>query len=354
MIAAMVDFVRLWLAWITHAGPLAPVLTHGRYARWFPRGIGFDQAADHAAFAWVAIRKTRANEVPRDILAAAALNRTCRHENARFLLLGPADPGARRSDFLDRLVAGAAKLATDSATPMFEPEPIPSAGTGATRAVVVSTYRRPKALERSLPQIAALGAPVLVVDDGSDDVSAAENRRLAEQAGARYLHLPQNRGVAAAINVGVAYWLADPGIAWISYFQDDVDVASDLFDVLADYEDPAGRPLMTGHDSPEHDAVEQRTENGRTLSEKTNSTGMHLHAHRDYWDAVLPVPARYLAAPKAGRGGSGADAWVVKRAPRSVVARGGRILCVGGMVTTFALRAEDSTWDNQHILDAAR
>lgn len=34
-------------------------------------------------------------------------------------------------------------------------------------AILMTTYRRPHCLRRSLPQIAALGRPILVVDDGS-------------------------------------------------------------------------------------------------------------------------------------------------------------------------------------------
>ena len=338
----MVDFLHAWLFVLLRGGRGGRVVTNVKYAPWF----GGAAVGDGADARWAVFRKTRINEVPLDLVSRLGRDFRCRLENDRFIVLGRGAEG-QPSAFYDT-VFGAREAGDASA--LFDADDA-TPDRGGTRAAVVSTYNRPQALARTLPQVTALGVPVLVVDDGSSAEAAAENRALAAAQGAAYLALPANRGIAAAINAGIAYWLADPAIAWISYFQDDVDVAADLFDVLAAYEDPETQPVMTGLDTNEHAALRTVEADGRTLKYKDNSTGMHLHCHRDYWAAVLPVPSRYLGAPKAGRGGSGADAWIVKRAPTAAVPRGLSVLCVPGLVTTFAWRSEDSTWGNQHLLD---
>src|SRR6185436_13666813 len=104
-------------------------------------------------------------------------------------------------------------------------------------AVIVTTFNRPACLARSLPQIVAaareVGAPVLVVDDGSEmteevpingHFSGLAIRQPRIGLGATWIWLPENRGLAGALNIGLSYWLADPSIQAISYFQDDVEV----------------------------------------------------------------------------------------------------------------------------------
>ncbi|MCP4329543.1 MAG: glycosyltransferase family 2 protein [Alphaproteobacteria bacterium] len=350
----MIDFLATWIRVVSHGGAGARVLTNGKYTGWFfgASDAGTIDPAGLGRVSWVVVRKTRINEVPLPTLRAVAKGFACRLENARFIVL-QRGAAARPSAFLDAVRRQIGSDTDAPAGPLFDDADAASSGAEAvaTRAIVVTTYNRPAALARTLPQLIALGVPVLVVDDGSNEDASDANRQCAERLGARYLALTENRGVAGAVNLGVAYWLADPKIEWISYFQDDVDVDPELFDVLAVYEDPLRQPVLTGLDTNEHAATRETTDRGHKLKYKANSTGMHLHCHRDYWAAVLPVPSRYLGAPKAGRGGSGADSWIVKRAPGSIVQRGMNALCVCGLVTSFAWRKEDSTWGNQHLVD---
>ena len=222
-----------------------------------------------------------------------------------------------------------------------------------TTACIVTTYNRPDALARSLPQVVALGAPTLVLDDGSPDELAWD---LADHHGAAYLCLPTNRGLACALNVGLAYWFADPAIEWISCFQDDVDVRPDCLSVMSAVARAHGNPraaIYTGHNAAEHDGVLLDDHGGADVLLKTNSRATHMHAHRDYWAGVMPIPTRELGAPKRTgddptvRGlGSNVDWWVYRDAPQSVVARGGHVICVPGLVRTFLWEAKDSTWNN--------
>jgi hypothetical protein len=152
------------------------------------------------------------------------------------------------------------------------------------------------------------GAPVLVVDDGTTGEGGARNRDTAKACGADYLLLPNNRGLPAAINAGISYWLADPQVAWISCFQDDVDVHPAIFAHLEKVQEPTVRPILTGRLSGRHPTYGQERVGGEEIILMRGISGQHIHAHRDYWRGVLPIPSPYLGAPRHwGRlGGTGA------------------------------------------------
>jgi glycosyltransferase involved in cell wall biosynthesis len=215
--------------------------------------------------------------------------------------------------------------------------------------VIVTTYNRPAALARSLPQIAALGAPVLVVDDGSDIENEFANRDICVASDCEYLLMPQNRGLAAAVNIALSYWLADKRVEWISYFQDDVDVHPDLFkEIEKAAREVVGVPLFSGHDSPDHPAFER----GRGIMLKRTCAGVHLHARPEFWAGVMPIPTFELGAPKRMPGrvrgiGSNVDWWIVRDSPRSVANQPVKhIACLPGLVRTFFFKAQDSSWGN--------
>lgn len=225
-------------------------------------------------------------------------------------------------------------------------------------AAVVTTYNRPECLRRSLPQLLKLGVPVVVVDDGSTPANARANQQIASLYSVPLIAIPENRGLPNAINAGIEYWLADAGIDWISYFQDDVDVRSDIFEVLAQVQHPTERPLLAGQDALEHPTVETIDIAGHPVLLKRSMPGQHLHAHRDYWRAVLPIPTPYLGAPKPDRGkpGQGADEdwWITAWSPHSIVKQGGYVACVPGLVTTFRPFESGSTWGNRSVAGAVR
>ena len=215
--------------------------------------------------------------------------------------------------------------------------------------VIVTTYNRPGALKRSLPQIAALGWPVLVVDDGSNSECVRANADIIVRHGACQLWIPNNRGLASALNVGLSFWLADKRVEWISYFQDDVDVHPDLFRELDKVaRETAGVRLFTGHDSPDHPAFEK----GRGVVLKRTCAGVHLHARPEFWAGVMPIPTFELGAPKRVPGrvrgiGSNVDWWIVRDSPQSVANMPVKhIACLPGLVRTFLFKAEDSSWGN--------
>lgn len=217
-------------------------------------------------------------------------------------------------------------------------------------AAVITTYNRPQSLARSLPQVLALGIPVVVVDDASTIAHAQTNRQIADQHQVPLIYIPENRGLPNAMNVGIEYWLADPDIDWISYFQDDVDIHPDTLKVLEQVQDPCDRPLLAGRDALEHATFGTAEIAGYPVLYKRSMPGQHLHAHRNYWRSVMPIPTPYLGAPKPDRGkpGQGADEdwWITCWAPHSITKRGGYVTCVPGLVRSFRTAADESTWGN--------
>lgn len=221
-------------------------------------------------------------------------------------------------------------------------------------AVLISTFNRPSALARSLPQIACLGAPILVMDDGSEYNCSLNNQEICIKYGAIYFRMPSNRGLAAAVNVGMSYWLADQRFQWISYFQDDVDVHPKLFTELEKAIVMYRGVLYTGHDSPAHRDVHVQDD----IKIKGSCAGLHMHARRAFWQSILPIPTLALGAPKRlprsnngnngnGRGiGSNVDWWIVRDSPNSPARRRERIVCLPHMVRTFLSRPEESCWNN--------
>lgn len=220
-----------------------------------------------------------------------------------------------------------------------------------TIATLVTTYNRPEALARSLPQIAALGAPVLVVDDGTPiGAGLAEMQKLVIfDCGANLLRLPSNRGLACTLNIGLSYLLADKSITHISYFQDDVDVHPDCHKLLWSLKDKA--PLLSGHDAKEHRAILKGNESGIEYLVKDNIRATHMFASRDFWQSIMPIPTRELGAPKrtkpGERGhGSNVDWHITQWADNSPKKKNQPIIVVPGLVRSFLWKGEDSCWNN--------
>jgi glycosyltransferase involved in cell wall biosynthesis len=128
-----------------------------------------------------------------------------------------------------------------------------------------------------------------VVDDGSTPTNASQNQQLANLYSASLIRIPENRGLPNAINVGVEYWLADSAITWISYFQDDVDIRPDIFDVLAKLQHPIDRPLLAGQEAPEHPIVKTAEIEGYTVLLKRSMPGQHAITGEPYCRFPPPI-----------------------------------------------------------------
>lgn len=210
--------------------------------------------------------------------------------------------------------------------------------------ILVTTYNRVEALKRSLPQIAALGCPVLVVDDGSAETAFYPY----DFMNVDYLFMPNNRGLACAMNIGLSYWLADKSIEWISYLQDDVDVHPQTLAVLSRFQSMS--QILTGHDAGEHPGHAPGRIENINYKYKWSIRATHMHAHRDFWQSIMPIPTRELGCPKRtgeARGmGSNADWWIVRDSPNSCQKTKQPIICVPGLVRSFLWQGKDSCWNN--------
>lgn len=205
-------------------------------------------------------------------------------------------------------------------------------------AIVVTTYNNSAALAKTLPAIAEFGMPTLLVDDGSTEPHAALNQQLVTSLAVKYpvtlLKLPSHQQQPAALNAGLYYWLADRSIEWISCFQDNVQVRPDLFRQITLVQDLERYPLITGYDAPEHQGIEQ-VMGAQTVLLKTATSGLHLHAHRQYWQAVLPIPTLYPADQLKPGQDDDADWWITAWSPHSIVKQGGKVVCLPNLVARF-------------------
>jgi hypothetical protein len=296
---------------------------------------------------WVIVTQGGLASLPRPLLHVLRDGYHCVSANRRYILFrsGAAssrDEGVRLR--LDALLAGPAGSDLPPLRTLVWRD----------RAILLTTFNRPAAVERSLPQLTRLGARVLVVDDGSRLPLAGRNQALAHEHGAEYLRLPSNHGISAALTVGLEYLLADRRLDWISCFQDDVDVQSDAMKRLQRVEDARARPVLTGYDADEHPALDVSEVAGEAVRLKRETAGVHLHAHRDYWRGVLPIPTEYVGAPKRRWEASLEDSWITVGAPGAAARRGIPVVCIPGLVRTFLWHPGDSTWGNPNEPEAAR
>jgi len=214
---------------------------------------------------------------------------------------------------------------------------------------IITTFNRPDAFSRTAPQVARLGIEMLVVDDGSAIPACFQNEEIANQYSMKYLRLPKNRGLAAALNIGLNYWLADAKVNWISYFQDDVDVHADTIEILKRFHDYS--PLLTGHDAPEHPAIKATEMYGYQIKIKQFCRATHMHAHVDFLRKIMPIPTNCLGTPKCTAPGvkgmgSNVDWWIVRDSPHSIQKTGKGILCVPHLVRSFLWQPQHSCWFN--------
>ena len=218
-------------------------------------------------------------------------------------------------------------------------------------AAAITTHGRAWALARTLRSLARQFRRIVVVDDASGRWDSWRNRRAARAAGADYVRIPRNLGVAHAVNVGVAHWLAHPDVDWVSVFNDDVEMAPGALATLMDVSRAAPYPrdalLLSGYKSPLHCVRSGALIAGQAVHLARSSSGQHLHAHRAHWQKLLPVPTAYLGAPKRSGGrfpghGSDMDWWIASWSPAVAIKNGGEIVVIPGLVETFGKGR--STW----------
>jgi hypothetical protein len=342
---AVADFLRATFG--DHATFLAP----NEFHELFPRAYPYDMSRhiDVRGLDAVVVHKGMLGEVGRDVCQLLLDQGIPLFGNEVFAVFALKEAPPRKlwgaehfADFRIRAREAGA----------FKPNPAPahSEFNGPATVILMTTYNRPERLAHALETVLPLGAPILVVNDGSAPEHAEAYAEIVRQTGVRSLNLPDNRGLASALNMGLSYWLADPNVEWICYLQDDVEVRPDLLAALARVQDRQDYPLLAGRADPLHKVYGERMVNGCRVLLQRMSPGIHLHAHRDYWKSMLPIPSPYFQAPRRRPGwparGADEDWWISQWSPHSIVKQGKYVAVLPGLVRTTTTLPSESTWGN--------
>ncbi|WP_088890481.1 glycosyltransferase [Leptolyngbya ohadii] len=310
-----------------HAQPLDAILAPGEFFEPFPGTYPYSVSSvlSPEQLAFAVIHKGRIAEIAQPLGAAIAQNFHPVYANAVFVVYAQSPIAEFIATDENDLKALFEQM--DAVDRFYDLE-----SNYQPAAAVLITHNRPDALERSLPQILALNIPVVVVDNGSEGDKAAQNQNIANRHQVELLKLPQYRP-AAALNAGISYWLNDPTIGWISCFQDGVEVKPETIALLQKVQDLKERPLLVGHDDPADGTVRSDNINGIPVKLKLSSSGVHFHAHRDYWASLLPIPTPTPpGAEEETLTATDENGWITTWSPQSIVKRGGYVVCVPGLV----------------------
>ncbi len=205
--------------------------------------------------------------------------------------------------------------------------------------ILITTYNRPQFLERLLGQLKNRPEEIVVVNDGSDEKFKPHYEQIKRDfPQVTYMDNPKNIGLVFSMNAGFSYFLADPDVEWVHYFQDDVVIEEELFEKTMKVAHKEKFPVVTGIRREPHQIFKEGTINGIDVLMLRSAPAHHLLMHRQYLMDNMPVPNPYVGAPKPDRGrpgqGSDEDWWLLSWSPKSVVKRGGYIVAVPGLVHT--------------------
>ena len=218
--------------------------------------------------------------------------------------------------------------------------------------ILITTYNRPEALIKLLSQLKDRPEEVLIVNDGSHERFSRQYEQIKiKYPQFTYIDNPKNMGLVFSMNTGFSYFLSDPDIEWIHYFQDDVTITDkQFFEKIGQVADKDERPVVSGVYTDKHRIFEQVRINGIDVYMLRSSPSVHFMAHRLYLTDNMPVPNPYVGAPKSDRGkpgqGSDEDWWLFSWSPKSVAKLGKYVVSVPGLAQT-ELNPEFSTWDTK-------
>lgn len=144
-----------------------------------------------------------------------------------------------------------------------------SGSTARICAIIVTFHPSPALLdnvERLKPQV----SEIVIVDNGSDEPSAALLRELEKQSGVRVIHNGKNLGIAAALNIGIRHATAE-NYPWVLTFDQDSIVTPDFVaNMLAAYEaDEAKEKIALV--SPVHCHLEAEAKSGSASGKISSS-----------------------------------------------------------------------------------
>jgi len=214
--------------------------------------------------------------------------------------------------------------------------------------ILITTYNRPAFLEKLLKRLENRKEEIVVVNDGSDTKFREHYEHIKRDfPKIVFIDNPKNMGLVYSLNMGFAYFLADPDTEWVHYFQDDVVFDNKLFEQTAKVADKDQFPVVTGLQREPHKVFGKETINGIEVLLLRSAPAHHWLIHRQYLMDNMPIPNPYPGAPKpdGGRPGQGSDAdwWLLSWSPKSIVKRGGYIAAIPDLVRTD-MNPKWSTW----------
>ncbi len=214
-------------------------------------------------------------------------------------------------------------------------KPAASAKTG----ILITTRNTPHFLRRMLEQLQNRPEEILVVNEGSGDHFRAEYEAVQRDfPGITFIDLPANRGRIFSLNTGFSWFLADPGVEWIHYFQDNLILHPGFFDTVQKVAHKEKYPVVTGIYHEAHKICKRGTINGIPVYMLRSAPGEHLFVHRLYLQENLPVPVLTGKPGQENQSGEhetqDAAWWMLSYAPLTVVKRDKYIVCVPGICHT--------------------
>ncbi len=215
--------------------------------------------------------------------------------------------------------------------------------------ILITTYNRPEFLIKLLTQLEGRPEEILIVNDGSDSQYYNQYQQIKEQFPKNiYIDNPKNMGLVFSMNTGFSYFLADPAIEWVHYFQDDVEIMPHFFETIEKVADPNDYPVITGFYKEPHKIFGTKTIQDVKVNLLRSASAQHFYVHRLYLMENLPIPNPYVGAPKPDKGkpgqGSDEDWWLLSWAPKSIVKRGKYVISIPDLAKSDAV-GELSTWE---------
>ncbi len=215
--------------------------------------------------------------------------------------------------------------------------------------ILITTYNRPEFLIKLLRQLENRSEEILVVNDGSNEIYHHQYEQIKKRFPQNtYIDNPKNMGLVFSMNTGFSYFLSDPDIEWVHYFQDDVEITSQFFETIEKVADKNDYPVVTGFYKEPHKIFGSKLINGVEVKLLRSASAQHFYVHRLYLMDNMPIPNPYIGAPKPDKGkpgqGSDEDWWLLSWAPKSIVKRGKYVISIPGLAKSDAI-GELSTWE---------
>jgi hypothetical protein len=217
-------------------------------------------------------------------------------------------------------------------------------------AILITTYNRPEALIKLLKQLKNRTEEILIINDGSAEQFRHQYNQIKEQFPQfSYIDNPKNMGLVYSMNNGFSYFLSDPDIQWIHYIQDDVIIDDNaFFEKTLQVADKDKYPVITGIYREPHKIFNKISINEQDVYLLRSIPAQHFLVHRLYLSENMPIPNPYVGAPKPDKGkpgqGSDEDWWLFSWSPKSILKRGGYIVCIPNLCSTD-MNPDLSTWE---------